>query len=335
MIITPRELALRAELYHQMSSMVKAGLGLPSVIEQLAKHPPKRSFREPLNIVVQHLRQGNTFSDSLAKTGDWVTQFDTSLIEAGERSGRLPECFQMLSDYYRERAELANSLIQRLAYPVFLFHFATLIFPVSSLVALVKEGAVLQFVIGKIFILGPVYALVFLTLLAGQGRHGEGWRAFVEKVLHMVPVLGKARRSLAMARLAAALEALLMAGVNTIEAWMLASAACGSPAVHKRVLSWKRNLENGDFPSELVNKAPEFPELFGNLYHSGEVSGKLDESLGRIYTFYQEEGSRKMRNFLTAFGVGITILIMLGIAFSIITFYIGMFQQIGNAAGTE
>ncbi len=335
MITTPRELALRAELYHQMSSMVKAGLGLPSVIEQLAKHPPKQSFREPLSIVVQHLRQGQTFTEALTKTGDWVTKFDISLLEAGERSGRLPECFQMLSAYYRERAELAYSLIQRLAYPVFLFHFATLIFPVTSLVALVKEGAVVQFLLGKVLILGPVYAIVFLTLLAGQGRHGEGWRSMVEQVLHLVPVLGTARRSLAMARLAASLEALLMAGVNTIEAWMLASAASGSPAVHRTVLSWQRNLENGDFPSELVNRSDVFPELFGNLYHSGEVSGKLDESLGRIYTFYQEEGSRKMRNFLTVLGVGITIAIMLGIAFSIISFYIGMFNQVGNAAGTE
>lgn len=333
MIITPRELALRAELYHQMSSMLKAGLGLPSVIEQLAKHPPKYSFREPLQITANHLRQGLTFSEALAKTGQWVTQFDLSLLEAGEKSGRLPECFQMLSNYYRERAEMIYALIQKIAYPVFLFHFAVLIFPVNSLVALVKDGAVTQYFIGKALIVGPVYAIVFLTLLAGQGRHGEMWRAIIEKVLHPVPILGTARRSLALARLSAALEALFAAGVHTIQAWMLASAACGSPAIHRTVLGWQRRLESGDFPSELVNEARVFPELFGNLYHSGEVSGQLDESLGRIYTFYQEEGSRKMRSFLTALGVGITLLIMLGIAFSIVSFYMNMFNQMGAAAG--
>jgi type II secretory pathway component PulF len=335
MITTPRELALRSELYQQMSSMLKAGLGLPSVIEQLAKHPPKYSFREPLRIVAHHLRQGCTFNEALGKTGHWVTQFDLSLLEAGEKSGRLPECFQMLSDYYRERAELIYSLIQKVAYPVFLFHFAILIFPINSLVALVKEGAVFQYFLGKVLILGPVYAIIFLTLLAGQGRHGERWRWMVEKTLHLVPVLGTARRGLALARLSAALEALLMAGVNTIESWTLASAACGSPAIHRTVLGWKQKLENGSFPSELVNEARVFPELFGNLYHSGEVSGNLDESLGRIYTFYQEEGSRKMRNFLTALGIAITLLIMLGIAFSIISFYVGMFNQMGTAGDVQ
>lgn len=335
MITTPRELALRAELYHQMSSMLKAGLGLPSVVQQLAKNPPKYSFREPLNITLQHLNQGDTFSEALSKSGSWITQFDVSLLEAGERSGRLPECFQMLSDYYRERAELVNSLIQKVAYPVFLFHFAALVFPVASLVSLVKEGTAIQFVLGKLLIVGPVYAIVFLTLLAGQGRHGKSWRAFVEKLLHPIPVLGTARRSLSLARLAASLEALLMAGVPTIEAWMLAAAGSGSPAIQNTVNSWQYRLENGDFPSELVNNARVFPELFSNLYHTGEVSGKLDESLGRIYRYYQEEGSRKMRNFLTAMGVMITLAILLGIALNVILFYVSYFKQINSASGIE
>jgi len=335
MITTPRELALRAELYHQMSSMLKAGLGLPSVIQQLAKNPPKHSFREPLQITLLHLSQGDTFSEALAKSGSWVPHFDISLLEAGEKSGRLPECFQMLSNYYRERAELVYSLIQKIAYPVFLFHFAVLVFPVASLVSLVKEGAIIQFVLGKLLIIAPVYIVVFLTLLAGQGRHGQSWRAFMEKLLHLIPVLGTARRSLALARLAASLEALFIAGVTTIEAWILAASGCGSPAVQNTILSWRNQLENGEFPSELVNNARVFPEVFSNLYHTGEVSGKLDESLGRIYRFYQEEGSRKMRNFLSAFAIMVTLAILLGIAANVIFFYVGYFKQINSVGGIE
>ena len=36
-----------------------------------------------------------------------------------------------------------------------------------------------------------------------------------------------------------------------------------------------------------------FPDLFANLYSSGEVSGKLDETLKRLYAHYQEEGTHK------------------------------------------
>ena len=333
MIVTPRELALRAELYHQMGSMLKAGLGLPSVVEQLAKKPPKHSFREPLGIVLHHLSRGDTFAEALGKTNQWVPEFDVYLLEAGEKSGRLPESFQMLSDYYRERAELVMSLIQKVAYPVFLFHLAAMIFPVSSLQGLTRDGTVIQFLLGKLFIFGPVYAVVFLAVLSAQGRHGESWRATLEMILHPIPVLGTARRYLALARLSASLQALLMAGVTTIEAWMLSAAACGSPSIRRTVDSWRTNLERGDTPSDLINRSSPFPELFANLYHSGEVSGKLDESLGRIYAYYQEEGSRKMRNFLTSLGVMITLGIMIGIALNIILFYMGYFKQIQDVSG--
>jgi type II secretory pathway component PulF len=333
MIVTPRELALRAELYHQAGSMLKAGLGLPSIIEQLAKKPPKASFREPLNLVLYHLNHGMTFAEALTKTNQWIPEFDIYLLEAGEKSGRLPESFQMLSDYYRERAELIMSLIQKVAYPVFLFHLAALIFPVSSLQSLTGNGTIAGFFFGKLLILGPVYALVFLAVLAGQGRHGESWRATLEMILHAIPVLGTARRNLALARLSASLQALLMAGVATIEAWMLSAAACGSPSLRRSVLSWKVKMERGDTPSELINGDNAFPELFANLYHSGEMSGKLDESLGRIYQYYQEEGSRKMRNFLSMLGVAITLGIMIGIAANIILFYMGYFKQIQDVSG--
>jgi type II secretory pathway component PulF len=61
----------------------------------------------------------------------------------------------------------------------------------------------------------------------------------VERTLRWVPILGKARQDLALARLAAALEALLNAGVPIIGAWELAATASGSPALRRTVLTWR------------------------------------------------------------------------------------------------
>ncbi|MEI8257349.1 MAG: Crp/Fnr family transcriptional regulator, partial [Deltaproteobacteria bacterium] len=49
----------------------------------------------------------------------------------------------------------------------------------------------------------PVYAIVAALIYAGQSKHGERWRAFVELALRPVPLLGTARHYLALARLAA------------------------------------------------------------------------------------------------------------------------------------
>jgi type II secretory pathway component PulF len=68
-------------------------------------------------------------------------------------------------------------------------------------------------------ILSPLYLVTILLIYASQSKHGEAWRARIESVSNFIPILGAARRFLALARLAAALEALISAGVNIVEAW--------------------------------------------------------------------------------------------------------------------
>ena len=91
-----------------------------------------------------------------------------------------------------------------LVYPVVLLHIAVFLFPFAEFFT---SGNLFRY-IGKTFgVLVPIYVLVGLLIFVLQSRHGETWRAMVEHLLGMVPVLGNARRSLALARLSAALEA--------------------------------------------------------------------------------------------------------------------------------
>ena len=136
-------------------------------------------------------------------------------------------------------------------------------------------------------------------IYATQSKHGEKWRARIESLLRRIPILGTARHYLALSRLAAALEALTSAGVNIFEAWDLAAAASGSPALRRAVQPGNRRSTAGQMPSEAVRACPLFPEMFANLYASGEVSGKLDDSLRHLHRLYNEEGrasSRPSRN---------------------------------------
>jgi len=71
------------------------------------------------------------------------------------------------------------------------------------------------------------------VVYATQSKHGEGWRAVIEALLTIGSRPGHRRRDLALARLAAALEALISAGVNIFQAWDLAASASGSPALRR------------------------------------------------------------------------------------------------------
>jgi type II secretory pathway component PulF len=325
LIITPRQLERRAELYHQLGVLISAGMTIHQSLEQLKRNPPDRALRQKISLWLDYLGQGLTVAQSVQRMGQWMPSFDLALIEAAEQSGRLDACFKLLAVHYQERARMVKQAISDLLYPVFTLHVAVVVFP---FIEFFKTGSLTRFVFTVLGVLIPLYAAAFFLILACQGRHGENWRAILERVFDPIPLLGTARRELALARLAAALEALLNAGVPIIGAWELAAAASGSPALRRQVLRWRPRLDSGSTPSELVSESNRFPTVFNNLYHTGEISGTLDQTLLRLQTLYQEEGTRRMR-LVAQWGPRLVYFaISIYCAFRIIGFYMGYFKQI-------
>lgn len=330
LIVTPGQLCRRSELYYQLGQLTAAGLGLVRAVEQLQRNPPARSFRAPLRRLLDELAKGFTFSESVQRVGGWVTAFDIALLEAGERSGRLDACFRVLADYYSDRARMARQMIADLAYPVALLHFAIFIIPFPKLFT---SGDWIAYLIKTFGVLIPIYAFVALLVFAAQGKHGETWRGFVERLLRPIPLLGSGRRDLALSRLAMALEALISAGVSIIEAWDLAAAVSGSPALRRTVHAWRPEVLAGQTPAEAVNASGRFPDLFANQYATGEVSGKLDDVLSRLHKYYQEEGTRKLHAVAQWTPRVVYLIVALAIAYQIISFWSAYYRQIGEAGG--
>jgi type II secretory pathway component PulF len=330
---TPRHLTERAELYQQFASLTSAGIGLISAGEMLRDAPPTRALRRPLDRLTLQLRDGATFSEAATALGSaWLPSFDAALLEAGQNSGRLDLCFRFLSDYYTERARLARQVLSELAYPAFILHFAILIFPVTQLTRLVWQGDVTGYILHKAALLGPLYAGVILLLYLGQSGHSERWRAWVERGLRAVPVLGAARANLALARLSVALESLLNAGVSIVEAWELAASASGSPVLRKTVFGWRPSVLAGQTPAEAVRESRVFPDLFTNLYSTGEMSGQLDETLRRLYRHYQEEAVRRLHVLAQWAPRLVYLLVVLMIGYQVVVFWTGYFSQINQLA---
>jgi len=330
LIITPGQLHRRAEFYYQLAQLTSAGLTLINALEHLNRNPPSFTYRVHIRNLLDDLNSGYSFTESLNRQKGWLPAFDVALLHAGEHSGRLDSCFRLLSDHYQDRARLARQMIGDLAYPVFLFHFALFIF---AFVQSIASNNWIGFLWKTFGVLIPLYLILLAVAYATQGRHGERWRSWVEQSLRPVPVLGAARHSLAISRLAGALEALLNAGVTIIEAWELAATASGSPMLRRTVLAWRPLVDGGHTPSEVVSSSSRFPALFATQYASGEISGKLDETLKRLQQYYQDEGSRKLHYLAQWTPRAIYIMVAVGIGFFIIRFYTNYFNNIWKQTG--
>jgi type II secretory pathway component PulF len=329
--IAPRQFQRRADLYQQLAQSLSAGITLIAALEMIERSGLPADELARFRDLLAVLREGGTFTDAVRSTGHWLPAFDIALIHAGEQSGRLPECFRLLSNDYAQRARLARQTLAALAYPVFLLHLAVFLFPFAQFFLSGNLGSYLAQTFG---VLIPFYLVVLGIIFAFQARRSLAWHAFLERLLQPVPLLSAARRALALARLASSLEALLSAGVTIIEAWEIAALASGSPALCTAVEGWGESVRAGQTPAEAIRHSRVFPQVFADLYQTGEISGKLDESLRNLSRYYEEEGSRKLQ-LLAQWGPRLFyLLIVLFVAFKIVQFWLGYFQQIGDVLKT-
>jgi type II secretory pathway component PulF len=328
-IITPGYLARRAELFDQLATMISAGVPLMRALERQQNSATGRIWRRPLRSFIRRLRDGDPVGQALDEASRWVSPFDQALLRAGAESGTLDMSFQLLARGDREQAQALRRVTSGLAYPLIVIHVALLVFPPNLISDAVINGALAPFLAAKAILFAKIYGIGFLMLLAARAT-GATWglRSLLERMLHPVPFLGRARRSWALTRLAASLNALLNAGVNVQPAWKQAAYVSGSPALRRAVASWKKAWRDGATPGETVAGSRTFPDLFSDLYLTGEMSGKLEESLGRIGDYYQDEAIRSMTTFSEWTPRIIYLFIMLSVAYFIITFYVSYFSNL-------
>jgi type II secretory pathway component PulF len=336
-IVTPSQLNRRAELYHQLGSTIAAGIPLIKALEMASVNAAIRSSRKTILGLVQNLQAGLTFSESMVRVQGWLPDFDIALLSAGEESGRLDASFKQLAVYYAARVAIIRDTIAGLIVTIATLHVFLLIFPLGLFVAFAQGifynsySQCLSFLIEKIVVFGSLYGCVIFLIYACQGKRGKRWRAIVESIAQMIPLLRTAQKDLALSRLAAALEALIISGVPIIKSWKLAAAASGSPRLTCTISEWDSQLESGATPAELINSSRYFTVMFANLYSTAEVSGKLDEALGRLRAYYQEEGFRMLRVFTRIMNGTIYGLVAVMVAFNVIRFYASYFNQAVNS----
>jgi type II secretory pathway component PulF len=313
--------------------MITAGVPLTEALEMSGRNSSLRASRKVILTLVENLKNGLTFTDSMVKIHGWLPEFDIALLSAGEHSGRLDYCFKQLGSYYATRATIIRETISGVFRTAITFHLFLFLFPLGLffkfVLGIVNNEYVhcIPFIAEKILVFGALYAVIFFFIFASQGNRKEGWRILVEHVIQAIPILRTAQKYLVMSRLSAALEALVSSGVSIVKGWPMAAAASGSPHVKKAVDEWKPHLEGGSTPAELVRETPYFPEMFVNLYHTGEISGKLDESLGRLHTYFREEGFLKLRMFTKILNGVVYGLVAILVGYNVIRFWVGYFNS--------
>ncbi|MEK7649941.1 MAG: type II secretion system F family protein [Patescibacteria group bacterium] len=331
-------LAVRALFAKHLAVMLKSGLTLTEALA-ITRDSARGSFRDVLADVMRAVETGRPLSQAF---GDHQQVFGGLFIEAtyaGERSGTLPENLENIAQELEREKELAGKIKGALMYPSVVLVAAGILAMGVSFFVLPKitplfEGlrtelplatrALISFShfvrdYGYIFFGSLIGIILLLVWMARQ--------KFSHPLTHLlmlrIPIVGGMVRSANIARFVRTLGMLLKSGVNVDEAIEIAHDSISNYYYRLALARVARDVAKGSKLSlSLAQEAHLFPPIVTRMVKVGEESGKFEETLFYLASFYEAEVDTSTKTLSVALEPILLLFIGLlvgGLALAIIT----------------
>lgn len=300
-----------------LAVMLKSGIPISEVFGTLEEQAKSGTFKKILKKVKEDVSRGQSLEKGLSPYPKVFDQFYLSLIKVGERSGTLEESLIYLIDQMQKEKELRQKVQGAMLYPLIVlfatgaigFVLAFFILPQiidlfeSLNVELPITTKILIFVArlfkdrGLVIIPSSIGALVLFLALLQTRLVKPRWHALVLRL----PIFGKLLQHISLATLARNLGIMLKSGL-TITSALETSAQIERNLVYRKDLAKiAEEVRKGKSIEEILmeNKFKEFPLFMIRMVGVGERSGNLEENLGYLGSYFEEEVDAVTKNLAT------------------------------------
>ncbi len=317
----------RARFYDDLATSLDAGLGASESLRGVA--PGLGRVGSAALGLEARIVEGRTIGESMEDDPEAWSVFERRVIEAGDRGGRLPATMRRLAQHFERAGAAKDRVGYGLLYPVALMHAVFLLPPLKYLIV---EGNPIAYARAALVPIAMLWAIgAGFVLVVRSMRATEPGRKTVDTTLLALPIVGGTARSVATLEYATTLGALFAAGIPATEAMEQAAAATRNAVFADAGRRAAERLRHGDKMHEaLASERGVFPSLLIDAVRIGETTGKMDETLERIERSLREEVDRKIKAISIAVPAIMYGLVMLYIAWTIISFYTGYFRQIDD-----
>ncbi len=308
----------KQSLYHSLGQLLRSGVPLPGALKSLAQ-TSSGGQRRLLRRLNDAINGGQTIAEALARERPDISDLEVGVLAAGEKSGRLDSGTTHLAEYFGALATARESLIKKLAYPVFVLHFGVFML---ALPKLFFGGGLSAYLRATVGFFALVYGLLLIVaLLVPILRDAGAKSAVVDRLLRFLPLFGKTRRAFATARFCATYGMQLDAGINVLDALQAAQRASRSGLVRVAIAKALPEVRGGVQVGPLLAVSGAFPDPMTRGLCIGEQTGELDTELARLAADYQAEGVSRLETGTEWLARLFHIAILLYVGYIIVTGY--------------
>src|SRR5580765_3951012 len=334
--VKPKSLQVFAR---QFATMIGAGVSVVQALVTLEEQTDDKYLAEVIADVRSDVEGGVILSKALARHPKVFNRLFVAMVEAGESSGTLDLVLDRVAVQIEKETQIKRRVKGAMVYPTVVISFAFVVLTFMLLFIIPVFVSVFDSLDGELPMLTQLvmhasnalrnYWFIIFPAIGGliygfrrlkrteRGRHA--WGRFKLKIPMRV---GDVVHKIALARFSRTLSTLVSSGVDIIKALEITGATSGNWVVEQATATIRTRVHEGVPVSEPMQEDPVFPPMVGQMVKIGEETGELDEMLGKIADFYEDEVDASIQS-LTSI---IEPVLMIGVGVMVGTIVIAMYM---------
>lgn len=301
--ITPGDIAIFAR---QLTTMMGAGVPMVQSFEIVANGMDNKSMRDMVTGVKAEVESGSNLTNALRKYPNEFDNLFCSLVEAGEQSGTLETLLNEIATYKEKSESLKKKIKKAMFYPIAVLIVAVivtailLIFVVPQFESLFSSmggdlPAFTQMIVSASEFMQKWWYVAFggigltIWIFSQAKKRSLRFSQFLDRVILKAPVFGDIVHKAATARFARTLATMSKAGVPLVEAMDSVAGTAGNSVFEKAILKMKDEASTGQTLQSSIENSGLFSNMVTQMVAIGEESGSIDDMLGKVADYYEEE----------------------------------------------
>ncbi|MFM9966980.1 MAG: type II secretion system F family protein [Burkholderiales bacterium] len=289
-----------------LENLLKAGIPLLESLTDLRDSSENPRFREVISGLAESIQGGASLSAALSDYPDIFSPVFSSLIKAGEATGRIPEVLLNLTDTLKWEDELAAQTKKIIMLPSFvggvvlLVTFFLMIYLVPQMVSFIKGmGQTLPIhtraliIVSRIFVeywwamIGTPIALFFAIRVAAERNPLVRYQ--IDRLKLRAPGVGNILRKIILSRFASTFALMYSAGITIMDAMRSSEEIAGNLVIQEGLRAVGQEIAEGKSVTNAFQNVGLFPPLVIRMIRVGEATGGLDKALLNVSYFYNRE----------------------------------------------
>ncbi|MFC1934214.1 type II secretion system F family protein [Chloroflexota bacterium] len=330
----------------QLATLLRSGISLLPALEILGgQATSSRTFKKILESVVNDLRSGGSFTQSISKHPTAFSEIYCRTITVGEQTGNMETVLNQMADYMERQGVIAKKIGGALRYPMMVMGVGLIVGIVLMTVVMPKLldmfttmnvelplPTKILISITNILTTYTLYLLIggaLLVALAIWLVKLPATRRMLDRVLLTAPLIGAPTLLGELGRFSRSMSVLISAGLSLQEIMELAPQSSNNRFIRDALGQVRERLLLGEGLSEPMSRIDIFPPLLVQMVSVGEESNTLDFTMGVVADFYEISAEEKTNAMVGMVGPLSTAFIALFVGFIAISVLMPMYSLTG------